>query len=329
MTCCCLLSSDTAITVGILSFFPPRDNSGIIDRSWSELSNFLDENGVEVNAVSGNGFCLLAAVARSLLFDHSYLSSVARIQERVLDHLIRRGELYDGFHNGTVASLATEAANFYEDRIFDRELLDILVLAVADALGLRIKILRQSPEGKIQVLIVEGQNPLLEVLLKFHTHDDPRNPDYVGANHYDAITKKNNLANQLAAQLEEIEEEEQSTFRPVTDISADAQSYVIRGDSTSQESERLENPDYGTDAIRSEHFSQEFDGTSYVICNEPAAEENNQINTQASISGILSEIFHAVPESGESSAIRNEEADDFSKEVDIASSSAYLKDTST
>ena len=115
-------------------------------------------------------------------------------QERVLEHLIRRGDLYDGFHKGTPASLATEAANFYEDRNFNRRLVDILVLAVADALSLRIKIVRESPEGNIQFLIMEGQNPQMEILLKFGSHVDPNNPDYVGANHYDAITKKNELA---------------------------------------------------------------------------------------------------------------------------------------
>ena len=123
---------------------------------------------------------------RALLFDHSYLSSIARIQERVLDHLIRRGDLYDGFHNGTPATLVTEAANFYEDRNFNRRLVDILVLAVADALNLRIKIMRQSSDGNIQFLIMEGQNPQFEILLKFASHVDPRNPEYVGVNHYNA-----------------------------------------------------------------------------------------------------------------------------------------------
>ena len=195
------------------------------------MQKYLDDSGYEVNRVRGNGFCILGAVARSLLFDHSYLASIGQIQERISQHLIRRPDLYEGFPGGTPEALATEAANFFEDKNFNRDLVDMLLLAVADALQLRIKIIRESPCGHIQVLIIEGQNPQFLIHLRFGSHVPPNNPNYVGANHYDAITKKNNLARQLYGQLEEIAEEEAPssyTPRPAIESAPCDDSYVIR-----------------------------------------------------------------------------------------------------
>ena len=165
---------------------------------------------------------------------------------------------------------------FMKTENFNRRLVDILVLAVADALSLRIKIVRESPEGNIQFLIMEEQNPQMEILLNFGSHVDPNNPDYVGANHYDAITKKNELA-ELALQLEkQIEEEEPSTFIPPTN--------TIH---SSTEPEREENPDYGSDAIRTPDLTREFD--DFVT---PETVESNELNPEASIGDMLSDIFH-------------------------------------
>ena len=124
-----------------------RDTSGIVHITWTEknVKKYLDYSGYEVNKVRGNGFCILAAVARGLLFDHSYLTSIGQIQERIIQHLLRRPDLYEGFPGGTPEALATEAANFFDDKNFNRDLVDILLLAVADALNLRIKIKKESP----------------------------------------------------------------------------------------------------------------------------------------------------------------------------------------
>ena len=129
----------------LIFFLHNRDTSGIINTlTWTEknVQKYLDDSGYEVNKVRGNGFCILAAVARCLLFDHSYLVSIGQIQERIIQHLIRRPDLYEGFPSGTPEALATEAANFFEDKNFNRDLVDMLLLAVANALYLRIKIIR-------------------------------------------------------------------------------------------------------------------------------------------------------------------------------------------
>ena len=63
--------------------------------TWTEknVKKYLKECGYEFNQVRGNGFCILAAVARALLFDHSYLASIGTIQERIIQHLLRRPDL--------------------------------------------------------------------------------------------------------------------------------------------------------------------------------------------------------------------------------------------
>ena len=163
---------DNVVNDNFSSLLHNRDTSGIVYIRWTEknVKKYLDDSGYEVNKVRGNGFCILAAVARGLLFDHSYLASIGQIQERIIQHLIRRPDLYEGFPGGTPEALATEAANFFENKNFNRDLVDMLLLAVADALNLRIKIIRESPCGYIQVLIVEGQNPQFLIHLRFGSH---------------------------------------------------------------------------------------------------------------------------------------------------------------
>ena len=244
-----------------------------------------------MNRVRGNGFCILGAVARSLLFDHSsYLASIGTIQERIIQHLIRRPDLYEGFPGGTPENLATEAANFFEDRNFNRDLVDILVLAVADALNLRIKIIRESPCGHIQVLNIEGQNPQFVIHLMFSSHVSPKNPNYVGANHYDAITRKNNLASQLYCELEQIAEEEAPssyTARPAIQYPENDESYVIRRRSAPTAAgaqpptdEAEENPDYASNAIRLEDFRLNYVNSpaspATTIASEQVAEEEEE-----------------------------------------------------
>ena len=80
----------------------------------------MKDCGYEFNQVRGNGFCILAAVVRALLFDHSYLASIGTIQERIIQHLLRRPDLYEGFLGGSPEDLATEAANFFEDKKFQQ-----------------------------------------------------------------------------------------------------------------------------------------------------------------------------------------------------------------
>ena len=65
----------------------------------------------------------------------------------------------------------------------------------------------------------------------FWSHVPPNNPNYVGANHYDAITKRNNLARQLYCELEEIAEQEVPTTytpRPAIESAPRDESYVIQ-----------------------------------------------------------------------------------------------------
>ena len=300
----------------------------------------MDDCGYELNKVKGNGFCILAAVARSLLFDHSYLTSIGQIQERIIQHLIRRPDLYEGFPGGTPEDLATEAANFFEDRNFNRDLVDVLVLAVADALNLRIKIIRESPCGHIQVLIVEGQNPEFLVHLKFGSHVPPNNPNYVGANHYDAITRKNNLARQLCSELEALAEEEApSSYTPTPAIESAPcdDSYVIRRRSVpaaaagapppTEESE--ENPDFAGYAIRTEDSTFQVDdppgSPATTIASEQVEGEEEEEEEDASISSMLSGIFTGLPENTQTHAIHNpeeEEEEELGEESESSSANA-------
>ena len=259
-------SANTA--VNSTNFFLLRDESGIINRPWSEITQFLDENNRETKKIRGNGFCFLAAVAKCLLYDHSYVTNVNTIQERVLDHLIMRGDLYNGFHNGTPATLVMQALNFFEDRNFNTRLCDIIVLAVANALNLTIKILRSSPQQQIQVVVISGENSQMEIILKYDTYEDPKNPNYTGANHYDAVIKKNILYRQICDQSPD-EQEYNSPNSPEREISD------IRPSTATPQSPATEQPQINeTSDLRYPDFRDEFDDI-------PESEESYGIRLQA------------------------------------------------
>ena len=65
---------------------------------------------------------------------------------------------------------------------------------------------------------MEGQKPQFVIHFMFRSHVSPNNPNYIGANHYDAITEKNNLARQLYGKLEQIAEEEAYTVPTQLDL---------------------------------------------------------------------------------------------------------------
>ena len=73
--------------------------------------------------------------------------------------------------------------DFFQDRLYTKDVVDLLVQVTADALGIEIYIY-QNNNGNIKQLHYKGGPITKPVHLKF-THND-RNP---AGNHYDAIMK--------------------------------------------------------------------------------------------------------------------------------------------
>ena len=79
--------------------------------------------------------------------------------------------------------LFSEAMDFFQDRQYTKDVVDLLVLITADALGIDI-LIHQNHNGHFKILKYSGGSMSKPVYLKF-THNN-RNP---AGNHYDAVIK--------------------------------------------------------------------------------------------------------------------------------------------
>ena len=132
--------------------------------------------------ISSDGFCFLRAVKVALLCDHEYVISEDRLKEKVVDHLKDNINRYYSFCPGvTVDMMVYQALEFFQNRDFTRDIVDILVLVTADALNLTLNIHRRSPAGFIQIKPVHGSNACMAIDLLFHTAGPETPNTYTGA----------------------------------------------------------------------------------------------------------------------------------------------------
>ena len=149
-----------------------------------------------------------------------------------------------------------EATEFFNDRNFTTDVVDILVHATADALQLRMKIFTRSPAGNIQCEIIQAENPLMDIMLEFVTAGPGISATYIGANHYNAVTFVNPSSNLVPP----TNSEEAANENPesVTE-QIDEGSRVDNSDSETNEiSEILESNELVIDGIRGDALVQSY-----------------------------------------------------------------------
>ena len=124
---------------------------GIINHLWSKFEDYCDENNLKLEIIAGDGHCFLNAVRKCLLYDFYEFHTMKGFQQIITQHLVEHCEKYPQWH-GDADKLVFDATEFFNDRKkFNTDIVDVLVLATADALGLLIKIYRESPAGNIRL----------------------------------------------------------------------------------------------------------------------------------------------------------------------------------
>ena len=139
------------------------------------------------------GLCFINAVATCLQKDHDITIQISESINIILQHLAENHQDYVNLHvvpdmssqDGFTKSylLSNDAMEFFQNRNYNKDVVDLLVTVIADALGLDLYIY-QNNQGKIQLLKYSGGPISKPIYLKF-THND-LNPI---ENHYDAILK--------------------------------------------------------------------------------------------------------------------------------------------
>ena len=138
--------------------------------------------------IQGNGFCFLNAVRKCMMYDFLKFYSHEKVREMITAHLIDHFDDYTQWHGASPDQLVDEASQFFDDRNFNTDIVDIIVQATAAALNIQIKIYRRSAQGNIQVTEIGDANAEKTINLKLNCSERSiRNPTYTGDNHYDSL----------------------------------------------------------------------------------------------------------------------------------------------
>ena len=74
-----------------------------------------------------------------MLHDFYNFYTMSTIQQIITEHLIQNFEKYTDWHGGNADQLVYEATEFFNDRNFTADIVDIIVQATGDALDICIK----------------------------------------------------------------------------------------------------------------------------------------------------------------------------------------------
>ena len=168
-----------------------RAFAGIINYLWSKFEEYCEENNLKLEEIVGDGYCFINAVRKCLLYDFHEFHTVKGFQQIITRHLVDHFDQYTKWY-GDPDELVYDATEFFNDRKkFNTDVVDVLVLATADALGLLIKIYRESPAGNIRLTEAGSKACKRVIHLKLSgTGGTASNPTYTGDQHYDALIIK-------------------------------------------------------------------------------------------------------------------------------------------
>ena len=155
---------------------------------WEDLDNHFMRHHLEVVPIEGNGYCFLNSVLTCLLRDYGDTLTLEDCITKIVTHLCQHHRKYSDFHRSSSSDYAadqliSDALDFFWNRQFLADVVDLLMQITADALKLDIFIYQRSLDN-IQALHFQHPKSDRVVRLKF-THNN-LNP---GGNHYDAIVR--------------------------------------------------------------------------------------------------------------------------------------------
>ena len=111
--------------------------------------------------------------------DHDEEMTLGKLQSSILDHMTANVNYYKQFHTGHVLK---DMKRYFKFGTYCDSVLDLIVVAMARALNMNLKLYLKGPTGNIQILKHVTHATTKEAHLKF-TCD----PSYVANNHYEAI----------------------------------------------------------------------------------------------------------------------------------------------
>ena len=150
-----------------------------ISMPWDKLPQFIHKLQCQVIPNRANGFCFLHAVCLTVCMDHDEEMTLGKLQSSILDHMAANVNYYKQFHTGNVLK---DVKRYFKFGTYCDSVVDLIVVAMARALNMNLKIYQKGPMGNIRILEHITHATAKEAHLKFTC--DPSN---VANNHYEAI----------------------------------------------------------------------------------------------------------------------------------------------
>ena len=146
---------------------------------WDKLPQFLYKLCHQVVPIRDDGFFFLQAVCLTVCMDQDEDMTFGKLQSSILDHMEANVDYYQKFHTGNVLK---DMKRYFKFDTYCNSIVDIIVIAMARALNMNLKIYQKGTSGNIQILEHITNVTGKEIHLKF-THDQSN----VAKNHYDSI----------------------------------------------------------------------------------------------------------------------------------------------
>ena len=141
---------------------------------------------------------------------------MTNLQQLITNYLIENSDKYTEWHGQNADKLVYESTEFFTDRNFNQDVVDIIVQATGDALNVKLKVFRRSPAGNIQLSEVGDLTSQRVLHLKLSCSEKSQlNPEYTGDNHYDALTV---LYKNINTKLEPESNKDKDTEEPFVDL---------------------------------------------------------------------------------------------------------------
>lgn len=135
----------------------------IIPQLWMNLTSFLQKHGHEVIHVAGDGFCFIQSVCESLKHDYGINLQIKEVIQLIQEQLIKKHEEYMNYYVLNLTDeekemkknqpwitdsdiFVKEAMDFFKNRQFNKDVVDIIVKVTSDALGINIYIYQKETD---------------------------------------------------------------------------------------------------------------------------------------------------------------------------------------
>ena len=134
---------------------------GIYDYSWSNIDGLLSKINRGTEIVQWDGFCFLSFIIKCLEVDNEIKLNIQEVKDLVVEQTLGFHDKYVEFHTSTLNviphymstsnNFVSKIPDFFWSGQFVKDVVDIVIQVVVDALGLNVFIY-QDNRGLIEVL---------------------------------------------------------------------------------------------------------------------------------------------------------------------------------